>query len=312
MQTSHPTHDGQGQGPGISQVSPVSQEEHWNGAAGQAWVAGQQTLDALFQPFEQSLVAAAAQHCARQVLDVGCGTGSTTLAIAAAMAGQDGRCTGIDIARSMLALASERARGIDADARFVCADAQSHAFAPGQFDLVVSRFGVMFFADPVRAFANLRAAVRPGGALQFFAWRSPAENPFMTAGERAAAHLLPAPAPRAKDGPGQFAFADPVRVRSILEQAGWADVEIVAVDVQCAMPADRLPGYFSRMGPVGLALQALDEGARQPVLAALEAGFAPYVEGTQARFVAACWKVCARSSTAAEAARHSSSTAASA
>src|SRR5262249_45490429 len=144
---------------------------------------------------------------ARSVLDVGCGTGATTLAIARAL-GAGGRSVGIDISEPMLALAWERAKREKGTATFVVADAETPAFEPGSFDTIVSRFGVMFFGDSVRAFANLRSAVRPGGDLALIAWRGPADNPFMTAAERAAAAYLPDIPPRSVDGPGQFAFGD--------------------------------------------------------------------------------------------------------
>ena len=143
----------------------------------------------------------------RRVLDVGCGTGSTTLAVARLL-GAKGRCTGIDISEPMIAAARARAEREGTPASFIRADAQTHAFEPASFDMIISRFGVMFFDDSVRAFANLRRAARDDAELRFIAWRSAAENPFMTTAERAAAPLLPNLPARRPDAPGQFAFAD--------------------------------------------------------------------------------------------------------
>jgi SAM-dependent methyltransferase len=264
----------------------------WNGAAGRAWVDGQQLLDDLYAPFEDLLVEAMAALDPRSVLDVGCGTGATTLAIARRL-GPTSRCVGIDISGPMLAAARGRADQAGLAAGFIHADAQDHPFDPASVDAIVSRFGVMFFADPVRAFSNLHRASTAGARLQCIAWRSAAENPFMTAAERAAAPLLPGMPPR-KAGPGQFAFADAGHVRSILAASGWTDVDIQPIDVACTMPESALLPYATRLGPVGLKLQDLDEAARAPVVDAMRDAFAPYVSGGTVRFTAACWMLCAR------------------
>ena len=148
-----------------------------------------------------------------RVLDVGCGTGSTTLAVARRL-GAKGRCIGIDISEPMIAAARARAEREGTPASFIRADAQTHAFEPASFDMIISRFGVMFFDDSVRAFANLRRAAKQTPSLRFIAWRSAAENPFMTTAERAAAPLLPNLPARRPDAPGQFAFADRDRVHA--------------------------------------------------------------------------------------------------
>lgn len=265
----------------------------WNGHAGHAWVATQATLDRMFEPIEAMLVEAVRRASAHSVLDVGCGTGGTTLAIAR-MLGTRGRCLGVDLSEPMIAAARTRAEREHLPVTFACADAQTHQFEPASIDMIVSRFGVMFFSDPVAAFTNLRGAARDGAALQVIVWRSAAENPFMTTAERAAAPLLPNLPPRRADGPGQFAFADNARVRSILEQSGWTHVEIHPVDIQCAVPAQALADYASRMGPVGVALQEVDALTRERVLQAVRAAFGEYLHGTELRFTAACWAVAAR------------------
>lgn len=200
-----------------TQAAGDEQARLWNGPAGNAWVDAQQTLDRLFEPLEKLLVEATCATGATRVLDVGCGTGGTTLAIARKL-GAGAECTGIDISQPMIAAARNRAGRDGISARFICANAQTQAFEPASFDGIVSRLGVMFFDDPVRAFANLLHAAKPGAALRFIAWRSAAENPFMTTAERAAAPLLPQSPPRQPGAPGQFAFADDQRVQAILEK----------------------------------------------------------------------------------------------
>jgi ubiquinone/menaquinone biosynthesis C-methylase UbiE len=173
----------------------------WNGPAGRAWVEAQELLDQALKPFEDLLVEAVSSASGGRVLDVGCGTGGTTLAIARLL-GANGRSIGIDISEPMIAAARARAQRENAPASFIRADAQAHAFAPASFDMIISRFGVMFFDDPVRAFANLRRAARNGAELRFVAFRSAAENPFMTIAERAAAPLLPNFPPAGRTRPG--------------------------------------------------------------------------------------------------------------
>lgn len=271
-----------------SQAAGDAQAQLWNGAAGQAWVQAQATLDGMFAPFAERLVAAVGCGDARRVLDVGCGTGGTTLAIARRF-GADGRCVGVDVSAPMIAAARLRAEREGVPADFVCADAQAHAFAPGSVDAIVSRFGVMFFGDPVAAFANLRRAAAPGARLHCIAWRDAAENPFMTTAERAAAPLLPGLPARRPDAPGQFAFADPQRVRHVLARGGWRDVHVRALDVACVFPEAGLRDYLRLLGPVGLALRQADERTRVRVVETVRAAFAPYVHGAQVRFDAACW-----------------------
>lgn len=272
---------------------PVDGEQArlWNGPSGHTWVDMQPTLDQLFRPLEALLVDAAAG--AQRVLDVGCGTGAATLAISRSQDAK-GRCTGIDISQPMVATARARAEREGAtNASFVCADVQAHAFEPGAFDMLVSRFGVMFFDDPVRAFSNLRHAAADRAAMKFIAWRSAAENPFMTTAERAAAPLLDLPA-RQPGAPGQFAFADSERVRGILRDSGWEDIDIAPIDVPCTLPEKDLLGYLSRLGPVGLKLRDADERTRAKVIDVVRAAFEPFVFGDEVRLVASCWSIGAR------------------
>ena len=277
----------------VAQQTDNGQAALWNGRAGCAWVEAQELLDQLFKPFEDLVVEMVRVGSECRVLDVGCGTGGTTLAVALRLGG-NGRCVGVDISEPMIAAARVRAKRESAPASFIHADAQHHAFEPASFDIIISRLGVMFFDNPALAFANLRRAATDGAELRFIAWRSAAENPFMTTAERAAAPLLPQIPARQPDAPGQFAFADRHRVRSILKQSGWAEIDIRPIDVDCTMLEEELVGYFTRLGPVGLILQDADERTCTQVIKTVRTAFDPYVHGTEVRFTAACWKVSAR------------------
>ncbi len=265
----------------------------WNGVAGRAWVEAQESLDQMFRPFEDALLEDMAVGSSSRVLDVGCGTGSITLAVARRLTA-DGRSVGIDISQPMIAAARARAERESTPASFVCANAEIHAFEPASFDRIISRFGVMFFEDSVRAFANLRRAAKDGAELRFVAWRSPADNPFMTTAERAAAPLLPNLPVRKSDAPGQFAFADARRVRGILEESGWVAVDIRPIDLVCTFPEKELVRYLTRLGPLGRILPDADDQTRNRVIDVVRPAFDPYVHGTEVRFTAACWMAAAR------------------
>jgi SAM-dependent methyltransferase len=264
----------------------------WNGTSGRAWVDTRDVLDGMFQPFADLLAAEVSARDPKHLLDVGCGTGSTTFAYARLLAGK-GTCLGVDISEPMIADARARAEAGGVPASFIVADAQRYPFEPDAFDMMVSRLGVMFFDDPARAFANLRSAAKPGAALRFIAWRSGAENPFMTTAEHAAAPFLPNIPPRKPDAPGQFAFADRGRVERILQESGWAGIEIQPIDVLCTLREPDLRRYISRVGPVGQVLHEADEATRAEVIETVLAAFAPFVRGDEVRFTAACWMVIA-------------------
>lgn len=274
--------------------APQGQSALWNGRGGHAWVDAQPMLDQVLRPFEDLLVEAVRAASPKRVLDVGCGTGSTTIA-AARVLGSEGECTGVDISQPMIEAARARSAREGVAARFVIADAQVHAFEPAAFDMIASRFGVMFFEDPVAAFGNLRRAASLGASMRLIAFRGGDENPFMTTAERAAAPLLPKLPPRKPDGPGQFAFADRQRVAGILQASSWTGIDIAPIDVECVLPEKDLVGYFTRLGPVGNALQDVDEATRRRVIDTVRPAFDPFVHGAQVRFTSACWLIGATS-----------------
>ena len=263
----------------------------WNGASGHAWVEAQELLDGMFQPFQERLVAEIAADPRFPVLDVGCGTGSTTVAIAR-LAGAS--AVGVDISEPMLAAARARAEREGNPARFVHGDAETYPFDTESFGTIVSRFGVMFFDDPVRAFTNLRRAAKRGAGLRLVVWRTAAENPFMTTAERAAAAVLADIPARQSSGPGQFALADAAHVTKILAESGWSHVELRPMDAVCTLPERELRRYVTKLGPLGRILRSADEATRSRVVEAVMPAFAPFVQGADVRFTAACWMVEAR------------------
>ncbi|WP_327139626.1 class I SAM-dependent methyltransferase [Nocardia sp. NBC_01327] len=273
-----------------TEPQPPAQITQWNGRSGQAWSQSVGLMDQVLQPFEPLLVESISAGSEARILDVGCGAGATTLA-AARRVGPAGAVVGVDISEAMITAARARVQDTDVPVSFELGDAQTRAFAPASFDLIMSRFGVMFFPDSVAAFTNLRRAARDGAALRFLCWRGVEQNPFMTTAERAAAPLLPNLPVRQPDQPGQFAFADEHRVRAILDKSGWGDIRIRPADVECTLPEEHLVRYFSQFGVVGLALPDVDEATRTEVVHTVRAAFEPFVHGDTVRFTTACWLV---------------------
>ncbi len=265
---------------------------YWD-RAGKVWVEQQAMLDRMYAPIARAVVEAADLRAGEAVLDVGCGSGATTFE-AAWRVGPQGRAVGVDISPALLELARRRAGedGLEGVA-FLQADAQAHVFAP-EFDAIVSRFGVMFFPDPVAAFANLRTALKPGGRLVFACWRGPEDNAISTIPLEAAAPFLPTVPKFEKDAPGRFGFADPDRVRTILEESGWRDVAIAPLDDPTPVSAEELLTMSLRVGPLNPILAGQDEAVRETVRAAVTAALEPYVKDGAAEMNSACWLVTAR------------------
>lgn len=243
----------------------AAQAAYWNQSAGPTWVDLNDKLDAQIEGVGLAAMAALAPAPGERLVDVGCGCGATSLELARRV-GAEGAVLGADISAPMLAVAQRRAAAAGLTwARFTQADAQVHAFEPA--DGFFSRFGVMFFADPTAAFANMRGALKPGGRLAFLCWRSPMENPVLTAASIAAAPLLPEPpAPPDPTAPGPFAFADKDRLAGILKAAGFADVAIEPHDQKMGWPdVDTAMTLALKIGPLGAALRERPELADKVV-----------------------------------------------
>jgi len=251
-------------GPNADQIT------YWNDKAGPIWTSLQPMLDRQIAPLGVRALAALGPAAGEAILDIGCGCGETTLALAEA-AGQAGRVIGLDISAPMLAAARRRAaRAGLAQAYFLQADAQTAAFG-AKFDAAFSRFGVMFFADPVAAFANIAGGLKPGARLGFVCWRKPAENPWMMLPYQAAAALLPPREESDSLAPGPFAFASADRVRGILVQAGFSFIEISPYDCPIGgFSAADATTLALRVGPLGQALRENPELA--PCVAEAVAG----------------------------------------
>jgi SAM-dependent methyltransferase len=272
----------------------AQQIEFWNGPSGQRWASLQETTDRSLAFVTAALFPFAAAAKGERVLDVGCGCASTSLALADAV-GSTGRVTGIDISAPMLAVARERARKTNASVEFIESDASVHAFK-AEFDLVFSRFGVMFFSDPAAAFSNIRTALAPNGRLAFVCWRSMAQNLWASAPLAAARDLLPPPEPMDPDAPGPFALADDARVRSVLERAGFHDVRAERLDTVMNLGADLADAVQASLsiGPLSRVASQLDEATLEKVRVKVRAALAPFQTPAGITPPGACWLVSAR------------------
>ncbi len=212
-------------------VVNVEQAEEWDGREGDHWVKHADRYDALSQRITPHLMEAAAVGAADRVLDVGCGCGLTTRSAARAASG--GSVLGIDLSAAMLQEAERRARAEGlTNVRFEQGDAQVHTFSPADFDLATSRFGVMFFEDPVVAFANIASAIRPGGRFVFVCWQDLARNDWIMVPAGAALSYVPFPDLGSEGAPGPFSLADADRTRAVLTDAGFKGVAINEITEQ--------------------------------------------------------------------------------
>ena len=255
----------------------ADQIAEWNGVQGERWAKLRQETNGIVVPFGDAATAAAAPQPGERVIDVGCGCGDTTIDLAQRV-GATGSVLGVDVSRPMLEAARELGglAGLPHVAFREC-DA-SVAELPGGTDLLYSRFGVMFFGDPVGAFTHLRGALRPGGRCVFVCWRAPRDNPWTMvplSAARAALGITPPPAD--PNAPGPFAFADDNRVRSILENAGFDAIDLRRFDAPVtlgATPHDAA-GALMRIGPVARLVREVG-AVHQPVIVdAVEQALAP-------------------------------------
>jgi SAM-dependent methyltransferase len=275
----------------------AQQIEYWNQQAGPRWVSHQEFLDAQITPFGRLAMERGSLAPGERVVDVGCGCGGSTLEIARRV-GAAGAVVGVDLSAVMLERARQRARASHTgNASFLQADAQTHAFEPASFDLLYSRFGVMFFADPGAAFANLRRALRASGRLAFVCWQPLARNPWMLVPLAAAAKHVELPKPPPPGAPGPFAFGDPEHARSILGKAGFQDVDIEPVESELAIGGadlDSTVAFLLGIGPAAAALREASREQRALVAGAIREAIAPFSNPEGVRMRGAAWIVRAR------------------
>ncbi len=275
-----------------------AEAEYWKSAATRAWAEQHERQDRALAGLANATLGLAAPQPGERVLDIGCGSGTTVLELAARV-GPNGHVLGVDISQHSVARARERIAAAHLpQAEIICADASTHPFAPGSLDLAFSRLGVMFFSDPVAAFANIRRAMKPDGRLALAVFRESRENPWPNAPLDSVRHLLPPLTPPALEGPGMFSWGDPARVHRILRAVGFGEVSLRPVDLQYQLAGDggaaEAAEFALLFGPLTRILPGLPVEQHETVRSALEAFFQSHVTPEGVALPASFWVVQAR------------------
>lgn len=271
----------------------AEQIEFWNAEAGAKWSDFNPQLDRMMAPISAVVMERAAPQAGEQVLDIGCGCGDTTLALARRVA-PGGAVTGVDVSAPMLATARRRAAEAGLAITLLNADAETHDLGTAQFDLAFSRFGVMFFNNSQAAFANIAGALRPGGRLTFVCWRAAALNPWVAIPMAAVRPLVPDFVPPDPQAPGPFAFADFERVDGILAAAGFQGVTVDSQELVLNVGEGGLDACVDRiltLGPVSRLLREADEATVAAAAEAVHDAVAPYHTGETLELSSAVWIV---------------------
>ncbi len=274
------------------------QATYWSEVAGPKWVSLERHLEAQIGAIGQEAIDRLALAAGERVIDVGCGCGGTSLRIAQRV-GRGGFVLGVDLSQPMLGIAEQRRReaGID-NVCFEHGDAQIHPFEPRSFDAIFSRFGIMFFADPLAAFRNLVSTLRPGGRIGFAAWQGIDRNPWMMVPMRALAGVIPLPPAPDPHAPGPFAFADAGRVCAILEAAGFADAHAQPLETTMSLggakTVEEAVDFLLEIGAAATALREAGEDARPRARRAMADALAPYATPAGVSLAGAAWIFTAR------------------
>jgi ubiquinone/menaquinone biosynthesis C-methylase UbiE len=273
----------------------ADQIAYWNGPAGKRWVQRQQEQDTLLAPVAGVLLDRAAARAGEFVLDIGCGWGGIAVALARRVA-PGGRVLGVDVSELMLARARELLpQGLAVE--FALGDATIYPFAPGRADLLLSRFGVMFFADPVRSFTNMRRGLRRGARVVFACWREPRENPWLMLPLQEAYRHVPRLPEVGPEDPGAFSFAAERRVRDILGRAGFDAIRLEPVDLSLDLAIGAgLEAAVSTavgIGPTSRALEGQPAALQAAAMEAVRAALAAHQVGSRVPLAGAIWIVTA-------------------
>ena len=270
----------------------AEQAAYWNGPGGKMWLGAYDRIQRGIVGFSEIALKEANARPAERVLDVGCGTGGTTAELARAV-GANGHVLGVDIAEPLIGAA--RAQGLG-NATFEVGDATTYPFDARSIDLVFSRFGVMFFGDPVAAFGNIHRAMKPGGRMVFVCWRTAQENPWAAVPMRAAQPFLPPMERPGPEDPGQYSFGDRGRVERILGEAGFSSLAIEPVDLMLNQGKD-IPTVLERIGDFGPLARAFKDVAPEQIAKAKDAiaeALKPHATADGVKLAGACWLVRAR------------------
>lgn len=284
-----------------TEIPNADQIKFWNGAAGEQWATNQERMDANLRPFTDAAISLAAPADGESALDIGCGCGDTTLVLSERV-GLDGHAMGLDISEPMIARARDRAAAVETMGlpcpRFAIGDASAWQFKSANYDLLFSRFGVMFFSDPAAAFANMRGALRQGGRTAFVCWQPMKDNDFFVVPTMAALTVLPAPEAPAPNAPGPFAFGDKDRLNGILKDAGFANIDISSLELEMDVAAgESVEGAGEELlnvGPIARLVEEISDDQRKDVKAAVVDALRPHAASGSVKLGTKTWLVSAQ------------------
>ncbi len=265
----------------------TEQAEFWNGRMGDAWVQVEDNIDRMLLPLTEPAITRLAPSRSEQIIDVGCGCGTTSIMIA----DQGAAVWGVDISDKMIDQANRK----NSQVTFTVADAATQPFEP-IYDAVFSRFGIMFFSDPVAALGNLRAALKPDGRISFLCWQAPTSNPWMAMVGQALQPYqpedLPAPDP---DAPGPFSMADPEKTSMQLAAAGFSHVEVEPIerDILLGKSVDEAMAFQQHVGPLSGLLAVTEPAQHEELINVVRGVFEPLVGADGIQLPAAAWLVSA-------------------
>ncbi len=272
----------------LSTEDNAEQRAFWNGAMAEGWVAVEAYIDRIMLPMTEVALARLAPKAGERIMDVGCGCGGTSRAIAASGA----TVWGVDISDKMIKQARANAGAID-NLSFSVVDA-AHAEYASDHEAIFSRYGVMFFADPVAAFRNLRSALVSGGRLVYLCWQSPSLNPWIATGIEALTPYMDGPPPD-PNAPGGFSMADPERTAGILRDAGFSSVAVEPLVVPLALGdgVDEILLFHETVGPLSTVVPQLDQAQATAARMAVRSAYEAQLGDEGLKLDAATWLVTA-------------------
>jgi len=271
------------------------QIEYWNGPAGDKWARLADSQDIMLETLGSAAMGACDIQSGHTVLDVGCDSGMTSIEIARRV-GAEGHVIGVDISTPMLNVGRTRLETLKIDGvSFENKDVANYPFEAGMFDRVFSRFGVMFFIDPIAAFTNIRSGLKSNGRLAFVCWQALNKNLWLEIPFKIALQHLPAPPPVKPDTPGPLAFADPDRVREILSSAGFCDINLESLETRLPLEID-VPASVEKLvqlGPTGRLLGNAPEDVKARIADDLGVAIAKFQTNSGVMIDSAAWIVSA-------------------
>lgn len=282
----------------LQAVGPnAAQIERWNGATGETWAKPdfREQQDKVIGPYGDDAMDTLRLQSGQYILDIGCGSGTTTLKLANRV-GPSGRVIGVDISTPQLENAKKRADELaDLCIEFHNHDMTTFPFEGSLFDCAFSRFGVMFFAEPVDAFTHIRSGIKPSGRLAFACWKSAEQNPWLSKTVEVASQYLPRPAAPGPTDPGPYSFQDSKRINLILTEAGFSDIEIVSVEkgLTCGPDMKSTVAQLIQVGAMAAAIEEAPEELRNRIKSDLGEAFQGYQTSSGVIIDSAAWIVSA-------------------